>query len=117
MNQFSGTILLRDYLLIFITCRNRGRGHKRLYRYVDFKRNKLGVKARVLNIEYDPNRNSRISLICYDDGEKRYILHPYNLQINSTVISDFDPPIIVGNSLPLSKVPLGESVHNIEFRV
>lgn len=70
-----------------------------------------------MTIEYDPNRNSRISLVCYTDGEKRYILHPFNLQINSIVLADFDAPIVIGNTLPLCKVPLGESVHNIEFRV
>nr|YP_009503367.1 ribosomal protein L2 [Euglena clara]AXA45464.1 ribosomal protein L2 [Euglena clara] len=98
-----------------ITSRNIGGGHKRLYRKIDFKRNKFGISASVFSIEYDPNRNSRISLLFYKDGEKRYILHPKGLTIGSTVVSDFDVPIKFGNSLPLNKIPLGTYVHNIEF--
>lgn len=104
-------------LLYFITSRNIGGGHKRLYRKVDFKRNKLGVYAKVYSVEYDPNRNARIALLHYQDGEKRYILHPRGLFVGDTVISDFDIPIKIGNSLPLNKIPLGTDVHNIEFRV
>lgn len=99
-----------------ITSRNRGGGHKRLYRKIDFKRNKLGFPGLVSSIEYDPNRNARISLIIYSDGEKRYILHPYSLNVGDTVISDFIAPINIGNALPLSKVPLGTDIHNVEFR-
>lgn len=99
-----------------ITSRNLGGGHKRLYRKVDFKRNKLGILAKVYSVEYDPNRNARIALLHYQDGEKRYILHPRGLSVGDKVISDFDIPIKVGNSLPLNKIPLGTDVHNIEFR-
>lgn len=103
--------------MLLITSRNLGGGHKRLYRKVDFKRNKLGVLARVHSIEYDPNRNSRIVLLHYQDGEKRYILHPKGLLVGDIVSSDFDIPIKTGNSLPLNRIPLGTDVHNVEFRV
>nr|YP_009145415.1 ribosomal protein L2 [Cryptoglena skujai]AKL39040.1 ribosomal protein L2 [Cryptoglena skujai] len=99
-----------------ITSRNLGGGHKRLYRQIDFKRNKLGISAKVVCIEYDPNRNSRIVLLHYKDGEKRYILHPNDLNVGDEVISDFDIPIKVGNALPLNKIPLGTDIHNVEFR-
>jgi large subunit ribosomal protein L2 len=99
-----------------ITSRNIGGGHKRLYRKIDFKRDKLGVEAKVFAIEYDPNRNARIALLHYSDGEKRYILHPRNLFVGDTVVSDFDAAIKVGNALPLNKIPLGTDVHNVEFR-
>lgn len=69
------------------------------------------------SIEYDPNRNSRIALLKYEDGEKRYILHPFSLMIDTKVISDFDIPVSVGNAMPLSKIPLGTEIHNIEFQV
>jgi large subunit ribosomal protein L2 len=108
---------LRSFLSFFITSRNLGGGHKKLYRKIDFKRNKLGILARVISIEYDPNRNARIALVSYNDGEKRYILSPFGLSIGDTVCSDFDISFKVGNSLPLSKIPLGTDVHNIEFRV
>lgn len=88
-----------------------------MYRKIDFKRNKLGTSARVHSIEYDPNRNARIALLHYLDGEKRYILHPLGLNINDVVISDFDISIKVGNALPLNKIPQGTDVHNVEFRV
>jgi large subunit ribosomal protein L2 len=104
-------------LSFFITSRNKGGGHKRLYRKIDFKRNKLGLSAKVLSIEYDPNRNARIALLAFEDGEKRYILHVRNLEVSDIVISDFTAPINLGNSLPLGKIPLGTEVHNIEFRV
>lgn len=100
-----------------ITSRNLGGGHKQLYRQIDFKRNKLGISAKVVCVEYDPNRNSRIVLLYYIDGEKRYILHPNDLSVGDEVISDFDVPIKVGNALPLNKIPLGTDIHNIEFRV
>lgn len=104
-------------LLLFITSRNKGGGHKRLYRKIEFKRNKLGVPAKVVGIEYDPNRNARVALLYYNDGEKKYILHPKGLVIGETVISDFDALIKFGNSLPLNKIPLGTLVHNVEFQV
>nr|YP_009313341.1 Ribosomal protein L2 [Dichotomaria marginata]SCW21595.1 Ribosomal protein L2 [Dichotomaria marginata] len=98
-----------------ITCRHKGGGHKKRYRIIDFKRNKLNIKAKVASIEYDPNRNARIALLHYTDGEKRYILHPRSLKIGSTVISGPNVPIEVGNTLPLANIPLGTAVHNIEI--
>lgn len=88
-----------------------------MYRKIDFKRNKLGISAIVHSIEYDPNRNARIALLHYKNGEKRYILHPKNLSVGDNLISDFEAPIKLGNALPLSKIPLGTEVHNVEFRV
>lgn len=88
-----------------------------MYRLIDFKRDKLGVIARVFTIEYDPNRNSRISLLIYSDGEKRYILYVNGLLVGDTVISNFNVPIKLGNALPLGRIPLGTEVHNIEFQV
>jgi large subunit ribosomal protein L2 len=99
-----------------ITCRHRGGGHKRLYRQIDFRRDKIGIPATVLTIEYDPNRNSRIALIRYADGDKRYILQPKGLNVNDIIVSDLNAPILVGNSLPLRNIPLGAEVHNIEFQ-
>nr|YP_010700383.1 ribosomal protein L2 [Phacus arnoldii]WCH63583.1 ribosomal protein L2 [Phacus arnoldii] len=99
----------------FITKRHSGGGHKRLYRLIDFKRNKIGIMAKVVSIEYDPNRNARIALLHYSDGEKRYMLHPVGLTIGDNVISDFDIPIKLGNSLPLGRIPLGTDIHNVEF--
>jgi large subunit ribosomal protein L2 len=98
-----------------ITVRHRGGGHKRLYRLIDFKRNKFNIKGNVASIEYDPNRNARIALINYLDGEKRYILHPKNLNIGDLIYSGFDSPLNIGNSMPLSQIPLGTSIHNIEL--
>jgi large subunit ribosomal protein L2 len=98
-----------------ITCRHRGGGHKKLYRIIDFKRNKHGVQAEVLAIEYDPNRNARIALVQYEDGERRYILHPVGLEVGSKIISGIDAPIEVGNTLPLHAIPLGTTVHNVEL--
>jgi large subunit ribosomal protein L2 len=98
-----------------ITSRHRGGGHKRLYRQVDFRRDKLNVPAKVAAIEYDPNRNARIALLFYQDGEKRYILAPVGLEVGTIVISGPDSPIEVGNALPLSKIPLGEIIHNVEL--
>lgn len=98
-----------------ITCRHRGGGHKRLYRKIDFKRNKLGMTAEVLSIEYDPNRNARISLVQYEDGEKRYIICPNGLKVGQTIVAGPDAPIEVGNALPLANMPLGTSVHNVEL--
>jgi large subunit ribosomal protein L2 len=99
-----------------ITCRHRGGGHKRLYRVIDFRRDKVGVPAKVASIEYDPNRNARICLLHYEDGEKRYILAPAGLAVGSTVVSGPDSPLEVGNALPLYKIPLGTTVHNIEMQ-
>mgnify|MGYP001799413346 FL=1 len=98
-----------------ITIRHRGGGHKRLYRLIDFKRNKYGIEGLVAAIEYDPNRNARIALIHYTDGEKRYILQPKNLKIGDKIISGSDSSLNIGNTLPLEKLPLGTSVHNIEL--
>lgn len=99
-----------------ITMRRRGGGHKRLYRIIDFKRNKHGVPARVAAIEYDPNRSARIALLFYADGEKRYILAPEGLQVGDQVMSGLDAPIRVGNALPLANIPSGSVVHNVELR-
>jgi large subunit ribosomal protein L2 len=99
-----------------ITCRHKGGGHKRLYRDIDFRRDKVGISARVVNVEYDPNRNARIALLRYEDGEKRYILQPRGLQVGDNVLSDLQAPILVGNALPLRNIPLGAQVHNVEFQ-
>lgn len=98
-----------------ITSRRRGGGHKRLYRIIDFKRDKRNIPAQVVAIEYDPNRNARIALLQYQDGEKRYILHPARLAVGTTVMSGPNSPIEDGNALPLSNIPLGTSVHNVEL--
>ena len=98
-----------------ITTRHKGGGHKRCYRLIDFKRNKYDSKGKVISIEYDPNRNANISLICYEDGEKRYILHPENLKVGDSIYSGKNLPIQVGNALPLDSIPLGTDVHNIEL--
>ena len=98
-----------------ITIRHRGGGHKRRYRIIDFKRNKYGIEGKVAAIEYDPNRNARIALIYYVDGEKRYILQPKNLEVGNSIISGSGSSLNIGNSLPLTEIPLGTSVHNIEL--
>ena len=98
-----------------ITIRHKGGGHKKRYRLIDFKRNKNNIEGKVLSIEYDPNRNAYISLIAYSDGEKRYILHPENLKIGDNISSGKNADIKVGNALPLSSIPLGTDVHNIEL--
>ena len=97
-----------------ITCRHRGGGHKRLYRQIDFRRNKYDMNAQVLTIEYDPNRNARIALVQYDDGEKRYILQPAGLKVGDNIIASTEAPNSIGNSLPLAAMPLGVQIHNIE---
>ena len=99
-----------------ITSRHRGGGHKRRYRVVDFRRNKDGVPAKVAGIEYDPNRNARIALLHYHDGEKRYILAPVGLQVGMTVESGSGVDIRPGNALPLRNIPAGTTVHAIELR-
>ena len=98
-----------------ITSPRRGGGHKRCYRQIDFRRDKHHIPAKVAAIEYDPNRNARIALLFYQDGEKRYIISPATLQVGATVISGSDAPFEDGNALPLSKIPLGTDVHNIEL--
>ncbi len=100
-----------------ITVRFRGGRHKRRYRIVDFKRDKAGVPAKVTTIEYDPNRSARIALLTYADGEKRYILWPQGLEAGAEVVSGEDAPINVGNALPLRKIPVGTTVHNVELKI
>ncbi len=100
-----------------ITVRHRGGGHKKMYRLIDFKRHdKAGVPARVVSIEYDPNRSARIALLSYIDGEKRYILAPLGLNVGATVVAGPDSDILVGNALPLRNIPLGTFIHNVELR-
>lgn len=98
-----------------ITVRHRGGGHKRKYRLIDFKRDKHGVPARVATIEYDPNRTANIALLTYADGEKRYIIAPVSLKVGDQVMSGPDAEIRPGNALPLERIPLGSTVHNIEL--
>lgn len=100
-----------------ITSRFRGGGHKRLYRQIDFKRDKYGVPGKVAAIEYDPNRTPFIALIHYADGEKRYILAPQGLNVGDTVISSAKADIKPGNSIPLSAMPLGTILHNLEIKI
>lgn len=99
-----------------ITCRHRGGGHKKHYRIIDFKRNKYDIPARVATIEYDPNRSARIALLHYKDGEKRYILAPLGLKVDDQVIAGEKVDIRVGNALPLNNIPLGTTIHNIEYK-
>ncbi len=99
-----------------ITSYHRGGGHRRRYRVIDFRRNKIGVPAKVASIEYDPNRSANIALLHYADGEKRYILSPGGLTVGDTVLSSVDAEISPGNALPLSKIPLGTTVHAIEMK-
>lgn len=100
-----------------MTVRHQGGGHKRQYRIIDFKRNKDGIPAKVQTIEYDPNRNARIALISYLDGEKRYILAPLDLKVGDMVESGPEADIKIGNCLPLKNIPLGTTVHNIEMKI
>lgn len=100
-----------------ITTRRRGGGSKRLYRRIDFKRDKFGVPGRVAEVEYDPNRSANIALIHYADGDKRYILHPVGLRPGDTVMSGPGSDVRVGNALPLGEVPLGTVVHNVELKI
>ncbi len=99
-----------------ITVRHRGGGHKRRYRIVDFRRDKDHVVARVAAIEYDPNRSARLALLHYADGEKRYILAPLGLKVGDAVVSGDGADIRTGNSVPLSQIPLGTTVHNVELK-
>jgi len=100
-----------------LTVRHRGGGHKRLYRVIDFKRNKDGVPAKVATIEYDPNRSARIALLHYADGEKRYILAPNGLKVGDTVMSGAGADIKTGNALALKDIPVGTQIHNIELKI
>ena len=99
-----------------ITSRFRGGGHKRKYRTIDFRRDKHEIPGKVTAIEYDPNRSARLALICYKDGEKRYILAPVGLKVGDSVIASQTADIQIGNALPLNKIPAGTSLHNIEMR-
>jgi len=100
-----------------VTMRYKGGGHKKMYRRVDFKRDKFGIPARVAEIEYDPNRSARLALLVYADGEKRYILHPKGLEQGATVVSGPGSDARIGNTLPLGEMPLGTTVHNIELKI
>ncbi len=99
-----------------LTMRHQGGGHKQRYRIIDFKRDKIGVPGKVAAIEYDPNRSARLALIHYQDGEKRYILAPLNLQVGTTIVSAADADIKVGNTLPLRHIPVGTTIHAIELQ-
>ncbi len=98
-----------------ITVRHKGGGHKRRYRLIDFKRDKVDVPATVSSIEYDPNRSARIALLTYVDGEKRYIIAPQGLRVGDTVMSGSNAEIKIGHALPISRIPLGTQIHNIEL--
>ena len=100
---------------VIITIRHRGGGHKKRYRIIDFKRDKHNIEAKVASIEYDPNRNARLALLHYMDGEKRYILHPKKLAVGTRIMSGLSVPIEIGNAMPLTNMPLGTSVHNVEL--
>ena len=99
-----------------ITVRHRGGGHKRRYRVIDFKREKLGIEARVASIEYDPNRSARIALLTYVDGEKRYIIAPLGVRVGDVLMSGPEAEIRPGNALPIARIPLGTQIHNIEMQ-
>ncbi|MEN6412849.1 MAG: 50S ribosomal protein L2 [Veillonellales bacterium] len=100
-----------------LTVRHQGGGHKRLYRIIDFKRNKDGVAAKVATIEYDPNRSARIALLNYADGEKRYILAPNGLKVGDVISSGSEADIKVGNALPIQNIPVGTLIHNVELKI
>jgi len=100
-----------------ISMRRIGGGHKRKYRIIDFKRNRLGQPATVREIEYDPNRSARIALVQYEDGEKRYILHPKGLKVGDVISSGPGTDVRLGNALPLGEIPLGTAVHNVELKI
>ena len=99
-----------------IAMRRRGGGHKRMYRRIDFKRDRFGMPATVKEIEYDPNRSARIALVEYGDGERRYIIQPRGLSVGDTIVSGPGSDIRTGNALPLKEIPLGTNVHNVELR-
>ena len=98
-----------------ITTRNRGGGHKQHYRLIDFKRTKDGIPAKVERIEYDPNRTAHIALICYADGERRYIIAPRGLEVGATLLSGVEAPIRAGNTLPIRNIPVGSTIHCVEM--
>ena len=100
-----------------LTIWRRGGGHKRHYRIIDFKRDKIGIPARVATVEYDPNRSAFIALVNYADGEKRYILYPQGLKVGDKIVAGPDADIVVGNALPLKNIPTGTMIHNIEMKV
>jgi len=100
-----------------ITVRHRGGGHKRRYRLIDFKRDKFGVPGRVDSIEYDPNRSARIALVVYADGDKRYVVAPLGLKVGDMIMSGAQAEVRVGNALPISNIPVGTTIHNIELHV
>ena len=100
-----------------LTVRHQGGGHKRLYRIIDFKRNKDGIPAKVATIEYDPNRSARIALLNYADGEKRYIIAPNGLKVGDQVMSGPEADIKPGNALPLKNIPVGTLIHNVELKI
>jgi large subunit ribosomal protein L2 len=100
-----------------ITVRHRGGGHKRRYRVIDFKRDKLGVPGRVATIEYDPNRSARIALVTYVDGEKRYIIAPLGLKVGDMVMAGPEAEIRVGSAMPIASIPIGTTIHNIELHL
>ena len=99
-----------------ITTRHKGGGHKHHYRVVDFRRNKDAIPAKVERIEYDPNRTAHIALVCYADGERRYIIAPRNLEVGASLISGSEAPIRVGNTLPIRNIPVGSTIHCIELQ-
>ena len=98
-----------------ITTRHRGGGHKQHYRVIDFKRNKDGIPAKVERIEYDPNRTAHIALLCYADGERRYIIAPRGLEVGATLVSGSEAPIRAGNTLPIRNIPVGSTIHCVEM--
>src|SRR3989475_10138435 len=100
-----------------ITMRHKGGGHKHHYRVVDFVRNKDGIPAKVERIEYDPNRTAHIALVCYADGERRYIIAPRGLEVGSTILSGSEAPIKAGNTLPIRNIPVGSTIHCIELKI
>jgi len=100
----------------WIAIRHRGGGHKRAYRLIDFRRDKKEVPGKVATIEYDPNRSARIALICYADGDKRYIIAPQGLRVGQMIVNSASADILVGNTLPLKSIPLGTAIHNVEIQ-
>jgi large subunit ribosomal protein L2 len=100
-----------------VTVRHRGGGHKRKYRVIDFRRDKIGIPARVESIEYDPNRSARIARVVYADGERRYIIAPLELKVGDTVMSGPQAELRPGNAMPLANIPLGTMVHNVELQL
>jgi large subunit ribosomal protein L2 len=99
-----------------VTCQHKGGGHKRAYRLIDFKRDKRDIAGKIVTIEYDPNRNARIALVVYADGEKRYILAPHNIKVGEEIVSGATVEVKSGNAMPLKNIPLGTIVHNIELK-